>query len=370
MLDISKIKELVEQKYINVQKHPSLDLYIYNYSQKCQYDKVWNAETLACRGLVMDAIWNIIARPFNKFFNYEEVLDKLPNEPFTALEKMDGSLGIVFKYNGDEVVATRGSFTSEQAIYAEKILNKYPNFISSMNDEFTYLCEIIYPENRICVNYGTDEKLVLLSIIQTKTGIELPYENLKEYAYEMPVVKKYECTTSLQELQSLNFDNQEGFVIRYKNGYRVKVKFEEYVRLHRIITCVSTITIWESLKNGEPLDELISRVPDEFYDFVKSTVSDLENKYYDKLAIIELTYDELVDKLNSEFPNGFTQKQFAFEVFANASNISGLLFARHTNQDISKSIWRALKPEFVQPFKNNAANEQECVITHKMQETA
>jgi hypothetical protein len=41
----------------------------------------------------------VIAKPFPKFFNYEEhTADEIPNELFDVYEKMDGSLGICFYY--------------------------------------------------------------------------------------------------------------------------------------------------------------------------------------------------------------------------------------------------------------------------------
>ena len=61
-----KLDKLVEEGWLISQVHPSLDLTIYNYSQKTQYDKMWNEETLSCRGLVLDSKGNVVARPFKK----------------------------------------------------------------------------------------------------------------------------------------------------------------------------------------------------------------------------------------------------------------------------------------------------------------
>ena len=54
---------------------------------------------------------------FNKFFNMEEHQpEEIPNETFEVFEKLDGSLGILFWYQGQWILATKGSFTSDQAI--------------------------------------------------------------------------------------------------------------------------------------------------------------------------------------------------------------------------------------------------------------
>ena len=62
-------------------------------------------------------------------------------------------------------MATRWSFTSEQAIRGMEILKRnYPVFDKVWMKEYAYLVEIIYPENRIVVDYGK-EKITLLSVV-------------------------------------------------------------------------------------------------------------------------------------------------------------------------------------------------------------
>ena len=72
--------ELLQKHYIDKglvvkQNHPTFPLSIYNYSRTTQYDGNWDRYTLACRGLVLDNEGNVIAKPFPKFFNYEEIKD-------------------------------------------------------------------------------------------------------------------------------------------------------------------------------------------------------------------------------------------------------------------------------------------------------
>ena len=122
------LDKYVADGWLVTQKHPTLPLSIYNYSQKTQYDGHWDEVTLACRGLIVDSsTGKVIVRPFPKFFNYEEVESEVPwetSEYVYVQEKMDGSLGILFYYlEGMEwVLATRGSFTSSQAIKGMEIL--------------------------------------------------------------------------------------------------------------------------------------------------------------------------------------------------------------------------------------------------------
>ena len=96
-MDTKFLNKMIAEGYVKVAFHPSEDLYIYNYSQTAQYERVWNEVTLQCRGLILDGKGKIIARPFPKFFNLGETENQIiPPLPFEIYEKMDGSLGISY----------------------------------------------------------------------------------------------------------------------------------------------------------------------------------------------------------------------------------------------------------------------------------
>ena len=181
---LEKLNKYYEDGLLYKQVHPSLPLTIWNYTEKVQYENLWDEVTLMCRGLVTDDTGDIVATPFQKFFNIEEGKFE-PTEKFEVYEKMDGSLGIVFWYRGQWVVATRGSFTSDQANKAREILIKYNTDI--MFRHLTFCFEIIYPENRIVLDYGNDEKLVLLGTFD-KNGKEMDVEIWSQWGFD--VVKK------------------------------------------------------------------------------------------------------------------------------------------------------------------------------------
>jgi RNA ligase len=190
------LPEMLREGYVCVQRHPTVPLYIYNYTSKAQYERVWNEVTLQCRGLILDANGRVVARPFRKFFNLEEVQD-LPAGPFEVYEKLDGSLGILYWLGDEAYLATRGSFASEQSRRANGILQaRYRHVLPRLDRGHTYLFEIIYPENRIVVNYGGREDLVLLAVVDTATGAELP---LPEVGF--PVVERYDGLTDLATIR-------------------------------------------------------------------------------------------------------------------------------------------------------------------------
>ena len=346
------LNKYYEEGLVYKQVHPTLPLTIWNYSEKVQYDNLWDEITLQTRGLVTDDEGNIIARPFRKFFNDIEGRHT-PTEEFDVYEKMDGSLGILFNYQGEWVMATRGSFVSEQAIKGFEILNNYD--YEKLHKNYTYLFEIIYKENRIVVQYDYDD-LILLGIIETKTGYEVDLHNegtdirLKNLINNLgfKVVRKFDKVKSYEPLKHFIPDSKEGYVVRFSNGDRIKIKGEEYLRLHKLMTNVSTTAVWEMLSEGRDVLELLKGVPDEFYKKVKMYVLDLRYSY--------LSYSEYAGKMHDKFRYGKfndrypepTKKEFAEFLSLNDIDpkVRSICFAIWDNKNYDKIIWKYIKPEF------------------------
>jgi RNA ligase len=337
---LEKLNKYYEDGLLYKQVHPSLPLTIWNYTEKVQYENLWDEVTLSARGLVTDDTGDIVATPFHKFFNIEEGKFE-PTENFEVYEKMDGSLGIVFWYRGQWVVATRGSFTSDQAIKAKELLKKYNTDI--MFRHLTFCFEILYPENRIVLDYGDDEKLVLLGTFD-KNGKETDVEIWSQWGFD--VVKKYDGIKDFKELKSMVKDDQEGFVVKFSNGDRIKVKGVEYLRLHKIMTNVTTTGIWEYLKNGEDVMELLKDVPDEFYKKIENYIKDLRYSYYQISEDVGKRFDyKMYGKYNDKEPIT-DRKEFAEWVSTQPKHLSGILFRMLDKKDYSEIIWNLIRPEF------------------------
>jgi RNA ligase len=353
--NLEVLEEYIDKGLVVKQNHPTLPLSIYNYSRTTQYDGMWDDITLNCRGLVLDNEGNVIAKPFPKFFNYEEHKpEDIPNENFVVYEKMDGSLGIVFHYNDEWHVATRGSFTSEQAIKGKELLDTQYN-VSSLRKTRTYLFEIIYPENRIVVDYGDDEKLVLLAVMDTESGEEIPSSALYFMVEDgWDVVTTYKTWGEDWETlkKEISKDN-EGYVIRFSGGMRMKIKGTEYVRLHRILTNFSNKDIWELLKNGEPLEPFLERVPDEFDKWVKAVTMNLRYSFY--------SIDERAGKYHDGFRYGKfndkevepTKKEFAEYVKQFPVELAAVMFKMWDKKPYDYIIWNMVKPKHQKPFRND-----------------
>jgi len=310
-----------------------------------------------CRGLILDKEGNVVAKAFDKFFNYEELtLGDIPEESFEVFEKLDGSLGILFWYQGKWILASKGSFVSEQALKGKQILNQQYN-VEVLPKGYTTVVEIIYPENRIVCDYGGDELLVVLSMVSNASGKELGYDSMMSFneVSKIPVVKKYDGIENYDTLKSMIGNDREGYVVRFKNGFRMKIKGEEYVRLHRILTGFSNVDIWEYLKDGKDINELLDRVPDEFDKWVKTTIQDLKYGCFQLRETAGKLHDGFrYGKFNDRDPEP-SKKEFAEFVMKQQEVLHAIMFAmwNGNNQKVDDIIWKIVKPTYSKPFKKD-----------------
>lgn len=332
-IDLKKFRELEAQHYLTIKNHDTVDLLICNYTAKCQYDPFWTEETLMSRGLIINSSGEIIQRPFKKFFNLGES-PEIPDGDFHVYEKYDGSLGILYWVDDKPFIATRGSFNSEQAKKGSELIQNYD--VSKLNRDYTYLFEIIYPFNRIVVDYGEHEKLILLAIIETETGLEMPLES------EVFETAKLYDGLDLEAIKQIKNEKDEGFVIKWHDGFRLKYKFDEYVRLHRILTQCTARSIWDLLRQGKTLDELIERVPDEFYLWVKEKKIFLENEFRRIKNTAKLGFDEV---------EGMSRKEAAFKLIEAFPETKHLIFKMLDGKPYEQDIWKMLYPAHEVPFK-------------------
>lgn len=327
-LNWDEIQRQVESGHISVRNHPEYPLRIFNYTEKAQYEWHWTPETLVCRGLIVDDSNRIIARPFRKFFSYEQLSGNIPAGSFTAFEKLDGSLGISYFWDGKWHIATRGSFDSPQAIEATRMLRRqYAN--AELDPLFTYLFEIIYPGNRIVVDYGDRRELVLLTVVDTASGIDCGLHDFVDIGF--PIVERHDGIRDVQTILAVNESNREGFVCLFDCGTRVKFKLEEYKQLHRIVTGTNEKTVWEWLSAGKSVDEMLAGVPDEFHRWVQAVSLSLSVQY----STVEAT-------ALSEMRTFPTRKESA-EYFKTCS-YPPVMFLMLDNRDYSQAIWKAVKP--------------------------
>lgn len=333
VLDLNVLNRYVDDGLLRMGLHSEYPLRIYKYTEHCQYSKQWDDVTRMCRGLIVDHTGKVVARPFPKFFNYGE-LDSasIPNLSFDVYEKYDGSLGILFYYDGKWNISTVGSFHSTQAYTAMGILHdKYPHALPKLNVEYTYLVEIVYPENQIVVKYD-DTFLVLLAVINTETGDEL---DIKTVDVGLPIAKVYDGVNDYHILKDMVGTNQEGFVIKFSNNFRMKVKGDEYIRLHILRTQLTNVMIWESLRDGM-MQSLVEIIPDEYHDIVRTYVDGINSQFNYISTAINTAYQSI--------PPFEHQRDYALYVLEHHPSISSALFNLRKGVSIEHIVWNMVKP--------------------------
>lgn len=311
LVDMKAMYKLEGKMRLKSSSHPFLDLLIWNYEEIVHYEDTWCPITLMARALVVEtSTGKIIGRALPKFFNFTErpksVTIPKHEGNFRIFDKLDGSLFILFNYNGEWIYSSRGSFISTQAKEGENILKEmFPQHIN-LDKGLTYVFELIYPENRIVLDYGSERTVKFLTAYETDGTEHLILDRMKDLGFN--IVTEYFFSSSniffsdkdvslhfnelslfdrevslpekkaLNELCSMNINNREGFVIRYENGDRVKVKFEDYIKLHKIRTNFSNRVIFEKWINKVPIEEALRDIPDEFNEWFRTGIKELNEK--------------------------------------------------------------------------------------------
>ena len=247
---------------------------------------IWNTgfHKLAklCRGKIVDTEddYKIVSYPFDKFFNLNENEDtdeKLIEKYISGADyiyvndKIDGSTIIVSNYKGKPLITTNGSFDNIQIDWANEMFQKkYKTFFKEMKDGYTYIFELVHPENRIVLDYGESECLYLLNIRDISSGRLLPLSDVhfiaKRHGFALPEVYDFKNLKDMIKLaHELTDVNKEGWVFRigYKgNEYMVKLKLDEYFAMHRAFGKVTINWVYKQMLS-EVIDDTLSICNDE-----------------------------------------------------------------------------------------------------------
>ncbi|WP_430788275.1 RNA ligase [Actinoplanes sp. G11-F43] len=338
VLDPARLAEAIDSGLVRTQCHPTLPFVIYNYTEACQFSGAWTPVTLACRGLVVDGRGRIAARPFPKFFNHDQSqaprLD--PDATVTVTDKADGSLGVLYHDGTGWAVATRGSFASDQARHATAVLReRYPSFVPPPG--LTVLVEIVYPDNRIVIDYRGMDDLILLGAVEIATGRSHGPSAVPDWPG--PVVQTFGYATLAEALAAPPRDGREGLVVHFTEAdQRVKIKYADYVRLHRLVTGLTPRTVWEILAVGGDLGALVEPLPDEFHTWVTGVATGLTGEVEELAAAVESTFEKIVAAL----PEGWGRKEFAAEALRTAYRAE--LFLRLDGRDYRPGLWQRVRP--------------------------
>ena len=320
-------------------------LRLFCYTPRCVHDRAWNPTTRAARGIIFDSrTGECVARPFPKFFNLGEMPETMPNAlpdlRFAVEDKIDGSLGIAFFYAGQWQITTKGAFHSEQARFAAMKLLPKLNLDEAPRDH-TLLFEIIYPDNRIVVDYGETERLTLLSAIETNTGKEKSIAGRAKLAKDLrtwtPELFQHRDVRNLPHGEAGTA--REGYVVRYADGLRVKVKAPQYLTIHRLIDRVSPKRVLDMIEQGSD-DETRALIPDDLAGEFDDVHATLKTSIDSLLRGAAEVYGELEPLLK------VSRKEFAQKLLSSApSRVVPLAFALADGKDERAAAIKVIRRE-------------------------
>lgn len=229
-----------------------------------------------CRGLVFDLAGNVIAPGFEKFFNISENAETQAhmidlNNPHVICEKLDGSMcrPVPMPEGGYRLFTKMGP--TDVAANAESWARNNSNYDRFFQDTiaqgFTPLLEWCSRKNRIVIDYPED-RLVLLAIRNVQDGSYMPLHMILDLAgeYGVEVVRRYAGTVHNMEhliQETRDLQGQEGWVIWFANGYRVKLKGSEYVQIHRAKDRILRENGVIEMILDEKLDDVKAFLPDD-----------------------------------------------------------------------------------------------------------
>ena len=263
----------------------------------------WNKLAKQSRGKVIDLnTMTYVSYPFNKFYNLNEVeetkeervLDLLSRaKEVYVTDKKDGSAIIVTNYNGEIIMNTNGSFDSVQISLAQKLFeNKYSYFYNNIPEGYTFIFELIHPDNRIVLDYGVEKSLYLLAIRELDTLRMKTYPELVLFAeeYKLDITESFEYTGLFDFVEKAVNDTEnikEGWVFRIitdEEDFMFKLKYQEYFKLARIKNIPSLKKVY-ALLTSNTLDDVLSVAESSIQDAINRDINEIYD-YIEKFKVI------------------------------------------------------------------------------------
>jgi len=151
---------------------------------------------------------------------------------------------------------------------------------------------------------------------------------------------------------------EEGFVIRYASGHRIKVKGDEYRRIHALISNCTPLAIWEALAAGDDMDKLRRELPEEFWDDFDA----IRGKLIDRLSVQVLRIE-----IAAEQTRALTDKELGLTLNTYPEDTRRFLFAARKG-NILEGRTRENLFRTIRPTANQLAGYTPSYAMHRVQE--
>lgn len=277
--------------------------------------------------------WICVCYPFNKFFNYGEkysAVNRIDWDTAVVQQKVDGSLIKVWHDRDEWHISTNGTIDAYKAecgdlnfgILFSNAIQHIGDFWYTLDPDFTYMFELTSPYNHIVVHYeGTNIWYLGRRNIWNYEEDNEPLEcEGVLYPEEYPYHALSECVEAAHEMGI----DEEGYVVCDADFNRIKVKGDEYLRLHKIrgngpLTVLRVVEMYQH----EELDDFIAYYP-EFEDFVEEVTSRI--RYW--IAVCDTAFQVIRSVVDEDAP----RSDFAYYATSYHPLVRAFLFARLDNK--------------------------------------
>lgn len=309
----------------------------------------------------------------------EVQLEALPKEPFEVTEKIDGALGILYRdpADGEQKIATRGSFTSEEAVWATESFRKWSKMRELITgkiwaygsacdtDRYTYLFEICADTKAYFHLAMKKPGLYLIGMRDMYSLEELPPSKVREHAkligYPTPDSFDLSIDELLKRGKEIKATECEGWVLHYPhNGLKVKVKGLDYIRLARFLQSFSAKHVFEMVRDGQV--EIPEGIPEMYVRRFNELKEQISAEFVAHLKTIETTFEK-----NKNLLDGTREGRKLFAAAVLPENlpkwIEGLVFDRVFGQVQPPRLWEGMR-------RNDVWKKFEKPIDERIQEAA
>jgi hypothetical protein len=243
----------------------------FKYARKAMYEYLWYQvpNLLECRGHVYSNATKVLVQAApRKSFNYLErgYWKEMPlNTPVELYKKINGYLACATLHDGELLVSTTGTTTSDYAMWAkELILQHWHLYDAAIYSDITTLFEVVVPQDP--------------HIVKERQGLHFLGSRNKESGNFTPFGEAILCTLE-QALEIAKSDRGEGFMMypmkadgTYDYNNCCKLKTDYYVGKKKLMRMTAK-NVEIMYKNGF---ETANTLPDMWYDVPRMIVSTVD----------------------------------------------------------------------------------------------
>lgn len=277
-MKMENLKEFVESNPKLVSRKESKNypgLFVLKYTKRVFFDALWKESKLLeyCRGLVVDADYNVVVRGFDKIFNYTEngAGDKWSDSDHVLVtRKVNGFCGFLTNVKGQMIISTTGSLDSDFVGYAREYLKDITP--KMCREHVTYLFEICHPEDPHIIvekqgahflgavehdsgahHYKFDDSILIEDAVENFGKLGIFVEDEEVNCWNFGDLKRHMKTVF-----------HEGYVIvNPKDEETLKIKSPHYL-FNKFLARVGTDKLIKGIENGS----IKGKVEEEFYDLI------------------------------------------------------------------------------------------------------